>query len=77
MTTKRVESWVVTEDFWARVEPLVPARAAVLGKTCERKPGAGRPPKLACADLSAGQGRSVDPLALSIIVVSVRAFRWP
>ena len=45
MTTKRVESWVVTEDFWARVEPLVPSRAAVLGKTCERKPGAGRPPK--------------------------------
>lgn len=45
MATKRVESWVVTDDFWARVEPLVPARAPVAGKTYVRKPGAGRPPK--------------------------------
>jgi transposase len=46
MTTKRVESWVVTDEFWARVEPLVPPRvAAVAGKTYMRKPGAGRPPK--------------------------------
>ena len=45
MTTKRVESWVVTDEFWARVEPLVPARVAVPGKTYVRKPGAGRPPK--------------------------------
>ena len=24
---KRVASWVVTDDFWARVEPLTPVRA--------------------------------------------------
>ncbi len=45
MATKRVESWVVTDDFWARVEPLIPPRVAVARKTYARKPGAGRPPK--------------------------------
>lgn len=45
MAKKRVESWVVTDDFWARAEPLVPARVPIAGKTYVRKPGAGRPPK--------------------------------
>ena len=42
---KRVESWVVTEAFWQRVEPLIPPRAPSPKKTYLRKPGAGRPPK--------------------------------
>ena len=42
---KRVESWVVTDDFWKRVEPLIPQRAPLAGKQYLRKPGAGRPPK--------------------------------
>ena len=25
-TRKRVDSWVVTDDFWARVEPMIPLR---------------------------------------------------
>jgi transposase len=41
---KRVESWVVTDEFWQRVEPLIPARPAA-DKIYVRKPGAGRPPK--------------------------------
>ena len=45
MAAKRNASWVVSDDFWARVEPLVPARTQVPGKTYLRKPGAGRPPK--------------------------------
>ena len=45
MATKRLESWVVSDVFWARVEPLVPARVPVARKQYLRKPGAGRPPK--------------------------------
>ena len=46
---KRVDSWIVTDDFWQRVEPLIPARQRVAGKTYLRQPGAGRPPKPAAA----------------------------
>jgi transposase len=45
MLAKRVDSWLVTDDFWQRVEPLIPQRAALAGKLYLRKPGAGRPPK--------------------------------
>ena len=45
MTRKRVESWVVTDEFWQRVEALIPERAPQPDKTYMRKPGAGRPPK--------------------------------
>ena len=45
MTARRVESWVVTDEFWKRVEPLVPARTVLRGKAYQRVPGAGRPPK--------------------------------
>ena len=41
---KRVESWVVTDEFWQRVEPLIPV-CSVADKIYVRKPGAGRPPK--------------------------------
>ena len=42
---KRVASWVVTDDFWARVEPLVPVRERPAGKGYTRKVGGGRKPK--------------------------------
>jgi transposase len=45
MTAKRVDSWVVTDDFWARVEPLIPVRTRHAGKEYVRRAGAGRPPK--------------------------------
>ena len=44
-TRKRVDSWVVTDDFWLRVEPLIPLRERAADKPYARKPGAGRPPK--------------------------------
>lgn len=44
-TRKRVESWVVTDEFWRRVEPLIPVRERSAGKEYVRKVGAGRPPK--------------------------------
>mgnify|MGYP000184997331 CR=1 FL=1 len=45
MARKRVESWIVTDDFWQRVEPLIPARSRPPDKVFTRKPGAGRPAK--------------------------------
>ena len=47
MVSKRIESWDVSDEFWARVAPLVPARVRVAGdaNVRRRKPGAGRPPK--------------------------------
>jgi transposase len=36
---------VVTDQFWQRVEPLVPQRVPSPDKQYVRKPGAGRPPK--------------------------------
>lgn len=45
MAGKRLESWAVSDEFWARVEPLVPARALATRKQYVRQPGAGRPPK--------------------------------
>ena len=47
MSKKRVESWVVTDEFWQRVEPLIPQRERSPDKQYIRKPGAGRPPKSA------------------------------
>ena len=44
-TRKRAASWVVTDDFWELVEPLIKARERSTNKEYLRKPGAGRPPK--------------------------------
>ena len=45
MPTKRAQSWVVTDEFWARVEPLIPELQRATRAQYLRKPGAGRPPK--------------------------------
>lgn len=45
LSRKRVESWLVTDEFWRRVEPLIPQRVLPPDKAYVRKPGAGRPPK--------------------------------
>ena len=40
------KSWEVTDEFWSRVEPLIPARLErAPDKPFVRKPGAGRKPK--------------------------------
>jgi len=41
----RARSWEVSDAFWQRVEPLIPARAVRQeGRLYQRKPGAGRKP---------------------------------
>lgn len=45
MPTKQAQSWVVTDEFWARVEPLIPELQRATRAQYLRKPGAGRPPK--------------------------------
>jgi transposase len=46
MARQRLGSWEVSEEFWKRVEPLIPARAAPpTDKKRLRKPGGGRKPK--------------------------------
>ena len=51
---KRVPSWVVTDDFWSRVEPLIPIRVRPEGKEYARKTGAGRKPKAPLAQEQVG-----------------------
>jgi len=41
------KSWEVTDDFWMRVEPLVPVKQRPADRPYLRKAGGGRPPKSA------------------------------
>ena len=41
----KTKSWEVTDDFWKRVELLVPPRVRPAGKPCVRNAGGGRKPK--------------------------------
>ena len=41
----KVKSWEVTDEFWKRVEPLVPVRARATDKVYKRKAGGGRKQK--------------------------------
>ena len=46
MAKARLESWVVSDAFWGRVEPLVPQRTPRSARRkFVRKPGGGRKPK--------------------------------
>ncbi len=41
----KAKAWEVTDEFWSRVEPLIPLRQRVTGQTYTRKSGGGRKPK--------------------------------
>lgn len=41
----KVKAWEVTDDFWARVEPLIPVRQRLASQTYSRRAGGGRKPK--------------------------------
>ena len=41
----KVKSWEVTEEFWKRVEPLIPIRQRLADRSYVRKAGGGRKPK--------------------------------
>lgn len=43
----KAKAWEVTDDFWARVEPLIPVRQRLADQTYTRKAGGGRKPKAA------------------------------
>ena len=46
MAKARLESWVVSDAFWERVEPLIPPRPGrPTRRKFARKPGGGRKPK--------------------------------
>jgi transposase len=48
MAKARLESWVVSDAFWERVEPLIPQRPSRRAKRkYARQPGGGRKPKAA------------------------------
>jgi transposase len=40
----QIKSWEVSEEFWAKVEPLIPARQRERGRAYRRRPGGGRKP---------------------------------
>ena len=42
---KKLQSWNVSDDFWARVERLIPKRQRDSGKTYKRRSGGGRKPQ--------------------------------
>lgn len=47
MAKTHADSWVVTDEFWTRVQPLVPQPVRDVNKQYVRRPGAGRPAKSA------------------------------
>jgi len=40
----KIQSWEVSDEFWAIVEPLIPAPKRKAGQEYKRKPGGGRKP---------------------------------
>jgi len=43
----QIKSWAVSEQLWAKVEPLIPEKQRERGREYRRKPGAGRKPMAA------------------------------
>ena len=41
----KVKAWEVSDEFWTRVEPLIPVRQRAADQTYTRKSGGGRKPK--------------------------------
>ena len=43
----QIKSWTLSDELWAKVEPLVPVKQRHKGRRYRRKPGAGRKPMAA------------------------------
>jgi transposase len=43
----QIKSWTVSDQLWAKVEPLIPHKQRERGREYRRKPGAGRKPMAA------------------------------
>jgi transposase len=39
-----IKAWIVSDDLWAKVEPLLPTRKRKQGRRYRRRPGGGRKP---------------------------------
>lgn len=39
---RKARSWDVSDEFWERVEPLIPKRERSAGRLYQRRPGGGR-----------------------------------
>ncbi|HEV2416207.1 MAG TPA: IS5 family transposase [Terriglobia bacterium] len=50
---RQIKSWEVSDEFWARVEPLIPVPERPKGRKYKRRPGGGRKPMPARNVLSA------------------------
>ena len=70
-TRKRVESWVVTDEFWRRVKPLIPVRQRSADKTYVRKADAGRPWQVA------GAGQRTEKAAHLLLPIAAVIPLWP
>jgi transposase len=44
---KQIKSWTVSDQLWAKAEPLVPVGGREPGRSYQRKPGGGRKPMAA------------------------------
>lgn len=44
-TEKRLKTWEITDEFWAKVEPHIPVNTRDPSRSYRRKPGAGRKPR--------------------------------
>src|SRR6202041_3966342 len=42
----QIKSWEVSDEFWAKVEPLIPMRRRSRTRKYRRRPGGGRKPML-------------------------------
>ena len=40
----QIKSWEVSDEFWAKVEPLIPVRGRSAKRKYQRRPGGGRKP---------------------------------
>jgi transposase len=49
----QIKSWEVSDEFWVKVEPLIPVRQRSKERKYRRKPGGGRKPMPACQIFSA------------------------
>jgi transposase len=41
----RIRTWEISDEFWSRVEPLLPESRRTPGRACQRRPGGGRKAK--------------------------------
>jgi len=67
-----MKSWTVSDAFWAKVEPFVPAFTRPTGRIYHRKPGAGHPPHASAAGVLCHRLCSAHGLPMEGAAVRIR-----